>query len=309
MKALSTSSGPLSFPAFFPVTTFGGKFPLDELTRPYLKRFGQGVMVSYHYAKMMTKRPDGVLFIDSGGFASLFEGSKYAQCGEFTSIHTKNGDVISPPDVLEFQEKHATIGATVDFLISPTCSAEEAARRFHLTISNAIWAIENQKNPSLNLYASVQAWDADSAMKAMRTLAPYPFAGFALGGMVPRIRRPADIIKIVRSIRQIDSDRPLHVFGIGSPGLISELFREGVNSVDSSSYVRAASDGKYLDPESGRWITCEESDTAKISCNCRSCQVLQCDYLALEGETNRMALALHNLGTIIDATKQLAHGS
>lgn len=309
MKSLSTSSGPLAFPAFFPVTTFGGKFPLDELVRPYLKRFGRGVMVSYHYAKMMTERPDGVLFIDSGGFASLFEGSEYVQRGEFTSIHTKEGDIISPPEVLAFQEKHATIGATVDFVIPPACPAEEAARRLRLTIDNAIWAIRNQKSPALRMYASVQAWDVESAMSAVRNLAPYPFAGFALGGMVPRIRRPAEIIRIVRAIREVDSDRPLHVFGIGSPGLIAELFREGVSSVDSSSYVRSAADGKYLDPESGKWITRKQESTAKPFCSCRICQVLDCNYLALEGETNRMALALHNLATIVDNTEQFPRSS
>src|SRR5687767_14405788 len=105
MKPLVTASGPLSFPAFLPVTTFGGKFPLDDLVRPYLKRFAPGVMVSYHYAKMMTARPGGVLFVDSGGFASLFEGAEHRDLGDFAVIRTKEGNVISPREVLAFQEK------------------------------------------------------------------------------------------------------------------------------------------------------------------------------------------------------------
>jgi tRNA-guanine family transglycosylase len=295
MRSLSTSSGALLFPAFFPVTTFGGKFLLDELVRPYLKRFSPGVMASYHYAKMMTERPDGVLFIDSGGFASLFDGAKLQDVGDFAVIRTKEGDEISPPAVLAFQEKHADIGATVDFLIPPNCAEDEVERRFTLTLKNALWAIKNQANPSLVLYGSIQAWDANSATRAMHALAPHPFSGFALGGMVPRIRRPEEIIEIVRAIRAVDSKRPLHVFGIGSPRLISDLFRSGVDSVDSSSYVRAATDGKFLDVHSLEWVKADAKITDMTSCACRSCQILGRAYLALEGEANRMALTLHNL--------------
>lgn len=39
-------------------------------------------------------------------------------------------------------------------------------------------------------------------------------------------------------------DRPLHVFGIGKPELIARLFQLGVDSVDSSSYVRLAAEGR-----------------------------------------------------------------
>ncbi len=299
MKSLSTSSGPLAFPAFFPVTTFGGKFPLDELVRPYLKRFGRGVMVSYHYAKMMTERPDGVLFIDSGGFASLFEGAQLQDIGDFAVIRTKEGDEISPPAVLAFQEKHADIGATVDFLIPPNCAEDEAERRLRLTLKNAVWAIKNRVNPTFVLYASVQAWDADSATRAMQALAPYPFSGFALGGMVPRVRRPEEIIEIVRAIRAVDSERPLHVFGMGSPKLISDLFCAGVDSVDSSSYVRAAGDGKILDIHRLEWVKADANTTGVTPCACRSCQILGRAYLALEGEANRMALTLHNLEVLV----------
>jgi helicase len=257
-------------------------------------------MASYHYAKMMIKRPDGVLFVDSGGFASLFKGAEYEKCGPFTAIRTRDGDLISPPEVLAFQEEHANIGATVDFLIPPDCPSDEAARRLQLTVDNAVWAIKHRKNPALALYASVQAWDAESAVKAVRTLASYPFAGFALGGMVPRIRRSAEIIEIVRAIRTIDSARPLHVFGIGSPELIADLFREGVDSVDSSSYVRAAADGKFLARETRLWLTLNAALPRQLSCTCRSCKALGRDYLSLEGEANRMALALHNLETLVN---------
>ena len=299
MKSLSTSSGPLAFPAFFPVTTFGGKFPLDELVQPYLKRFGRGVMVSYHYAKMMTERPDGVLFIDSGGFASLFEGAEYVDHGAFTAIHTKEGDEISPPDVLAFQEQHADIGATVDFIIPPRLPLADAEHRQSATIKNALWALRNRSNKAFLLFASIQAWDAPSARRITEQFASHDFDGFALGGMVPRIRTPESILEIVAAIRSVDAKRPLHVFGIGLPHLVKELFARGVDSVDSSNYVRAAADGKRLA------MVGASADNAMdaIACTCAACRRFGPEYLELEGEANRLALALHNLAIVTGATR------
>jgi helicase len=296
MKSISTSSGTVSFPFFFPVTTFGGAFPLDELVRPYLKRFSPGVMVSYHYAKMMTERPEGILFVDSGGFAGLFDGAKYVDQGEYTTIQTKEGDQISPSEILAFQEKYADIGATVDLIIPPGLSLTEAEYRQSATIKNALWALRNRSNKSFRLFASIQAWDGPSARRITEHLLCYPFDGFALGGMVPRIRSPQLILEIITGIRSVDAERPLHVFGIGSPHFIKELFERGVDSVDSSSYVRAAAGGKRLSPPA--------ESTEVLACYCAACRRFGSEYLELEGETNRMALALHNLAAIACATTQ-----
>ena len=75
-KTLTTPSGTIKFPAYIPVTTFGGKYPLDSLIQPYLPRLAQALMISHYYAKQMIERPRLPLLIDSGGFAALFEGSR-----------------------------------------------------------------------------------------------------------------------------------------------------------------------------------------------------------------------------------------
>jgi len=72
-RQLKTAHGTIRLPAFVPVTTFGKKYPLDDLVRPYLPRLASAAMVSFHYARQMKERPSLPLFIDSGGFASLFE--------------------------------------------------------------------------------------------------------------------------------------------------------------------------------------------------------------------------------------------
>ncbi len=302
-RSISVRGITLTLPAFFPVTTFGGRFPLDDLVRPYLHRLAPGVMLSYHYAKKMTDRPKGVVFIDSGGFASLFEGSCIERRSDYSCIKTREGDEIAPPDVLSFQEKHADIGATVDFLIPLDMPAEQAAHRQACTLENAMWALNARRRRDFLLFASIQAWNAESAMRMTQALAPYPFDGFALGGMVPRVKRPDEIVQIVRAIRSVDSNRPLHVFGMGSPILIRSLIQAGADSFDSSSYVRSAVEGKVLaETTDESCLDARSGDrplTSRIACR------LGDDYLALEGEANRMALALHNLESLVRAIERV----
>jgi len=63
--------------------------------------------------------------------------------------------------------------------------------------------------------------------------------------MVPRARDRALVLDCVRAARREIPDLPLHVFGPGNPSFLEELFAAGVDSVDSSAYVKAAADGKF----------------------------------------------------------------
>ncbi len=246
-RFLETPSGRISFPAYIPVTTFGDRYPLDKLIQPYLPRLAKAVMVSLHYAKQMKQRPRLPMFIDSGGFAALFEGSVIHEESNLGVLETNlNGrqEKLSPLEVLEFQEEHADVAFTLDFPIPPGTEAYEAHRRQRLSVENAIWAIENRRRKDLRLYACIQAWDGPSAAKCAAELAKKPFDGFAIGGLVPRARNKELIKSIVSSVVAEIDGRPLHVFGLGKPETTQVLFSIGVDSVDSSSYVKLAADGK-----------------------------------------------------------------
>jgi helicase len=258
-RSLKTPSGTLHFPAYVPVTTFGGKYPLDALIQPYLPRLSQAVMVSYYYARQMKQRPRLPLMVDSGGFAMLFEGSELVDrdgLGVLQVQRDENTEVLHPSDILDFQEKCADIAFTLDFPIPPGLELSESERRQRYTISNAIWALQNRRRKEMNLYACIQSWDAQSAAFCAKQLAKHPFDGFAIGGLVPRARDWELVSSIVEAVRQEIGDRPLHVFGLGKPTTTTKLFEMGVDSVDSSSYVKLAADGrlwenpsfKLLDP-------------------------------------------------------------
>ena len=243
MKELTTTHGRITFPAFFPVTTFGDKYPLDGLVRPYLKRTSQCLMLSHFYAQKMKKRPLMPIFVDSGGFAGLFEGSEFIDYGDHASIKTKEGDEIKPLEVLRFQEKNADLGATLDFIIPPKTELKEAQRRFELTLKNAAYALAHLSQAAsdgLFLYASLQCWDAASARHAAKTYLSMGFKGIALGGMVPHARDVDYLKTIISTVRKATPKVLIHVFGIGNPDILPTLIKAGADSFDSSNYVRTA---------------------------------------------------------------------
>jgi tRNA-guanine family transglycosylase len=244
---LQTAHGMVRLPAYVPVTTFGDKYPLDELARPYLARLAPAAMISFHYARQMHARPSLPLFIDSGGFASLFQNSIVKQIGGLGVLQIVKDDMtetLHPRDVLELQERHADVAFTLDFPIPPSMSVKDARRRRKLTMTNAWWALENRRRKDLLLYACVQGWDVKSYRTCAKAYAEQAFDGIAIGGLVPRMNDIKHALAIVDAVRDAIPHKPLHVFGIGKPEFVSKLFRRGVQSVDSSSYVKLAADGR-----------------------------------------------------------------
>ena len=157
-KVLRTRRGEVRLPAYFPVTTFGERYPLDSLIRPYLPRLAAGVMVSYYYARRMSDAPRVPVLVDSGGFASLFEGARVAEEQGLGVLEvTRDGAVerTHPRDVLELQERVADVAFTLDFPIPPGTEGGEARRRQALTIANARWALANRRRRDLPLFACV----------------------------------------------------------------------------------------------------------------------------------------------------------
>ena len=241
-KEIRTIHGTVQFPTFIPVTTYGDKYPLDRMVQPYLKRTSQCLMVSHFYAQSMKKRPNMPIFIDSGGFAGLFEGSEIIDHAEYACIKTKDGEELNPLDVLHFQIKNADIGATLDFIIPPGMDEKECQYRQELTIRNALYAQKHNIVGHLVLYASLQCWDETSARRSARVYSDAGFAGIAIGGMVPRAKDREYIKNAVRAVREEAPDCAIHVFGCGNVDLIPDLIEAGADSFDSSSYARTAAD-------------------------------------------------------------------
>jgi helicase len=249
-RQLATRAGAISLPAFIPVTTFGSRFPLDPLVRPYLPLLAQAALVSYPYAQGPAPSLRIPLLLDSGGFACLLPGGRVEEeDGLGVLVLAPEGEPplrIHPRDVLELQERIADVAFTLDFPIPPGLDRTEARRRAALGQANARWALRNRRRRDLPLFAGVQGADPAGYAAAARRLAAEPFDGFAIGGLVPRARDHELVAEIARRVRAAIGDRPLHAFGLGQPELLSRLFRGGVDSSDSTSYLKLAADGLLL---------------------------------------------------------------
>lgn len=277
-RRLTTPSGVIEFPAYIPVTTFGDAYPLDTLIQPYLPRLAPAIMVSFHYAQMMKQKPRLPLLIDSGGFAALFDGSEIVEEHGLGVLHVpqeEGVDELSPLRVLDFQERYADLAFTLDFPIPPGMDWQEAQRRMDLTAANAVWALENRRRKDMLLFACIQGLTPDDYARMALTLAAYGFDGFAIGGMVPRARDWKVVEEAVTGVVEAIGERPLHVFGMGKPDTTDKLFKLGVDSVDSSSYVKMAADGKS-------WVDSAPPDDPAT--------------------TDRLALALSNLAEASKST-------
>lgn len=258
MAPLMTRTGAIPLPAYIPVTTFGPKYPLDALIRPYLPRLAPAVMIAYHFARQMApeERPDLPLLIDSGGFASLFTGARIQLEGGLGVLETLVADRperLHPSEVLDLQERlGADIAFTLDFPVPPRITdPDERELRLTATVANALWALRNRRRRDMLLFASVQAWDVDSARRCVRAYAAQGFDGLAIGGLVPRVADMDLVETIIRTVRtEMGPDLPLHVFGLGHPALVARVFAAGATSVDSSAYVRLAAAGRlWSDPD------------------------------------------------------------
>lgn len=276
-RSLKTRKGTITFPTYVPVTTFGSRYPLDNLIRPYLPRLAQAVMVSFFYAQQMgNQAPARIpMWIDSGGFASMFASAKVSETDSLGIIEFETAgqtQTSHPSDVLAFQEQFADVAFTLDFPIPPGTDKDEAQKRQRLTIANALWAIKNRRRRDLPLYACIQGWDGESARECVQAYKGMGFDGLAIGGLVPRSGDRKQIQEIVETVRGEEESLPLHVFGLGNPEMVDFLHSLGVDSVDSSSYVKMAADGRT-------WLYPAEK-------------------IADPSPTERMSLALSNLAYV-----------
>lgn len=244
-RTLQTRRGLLHFPAFLPVTTFGEKYPLDDLLRPYLPRLTHAVMVSAYFLQDRPTPELGVpLFVDSGGFASIFEGAQVKRTREGLGVIHYGGRTVTPGDVLHLQERVADVGFTLDLLIRPHLNHRESLRLHRLTRNNALWAIQNRRRRDLPLYGVVQGWDAQAAAELAAEYHEAGFDGIAIGGLVPRLTQREFVSELISQVRQAAGNLPLHAFGVGHPEQVAWVTALGVDSVDSSSYVKYAADGR-----------------------------------------------------------------
>lgn len=293
-RTLETSHGQLDTPALFPVRNVGKRSSdntpeyadsIPDLNTgmvnarairqrdPQWKRIQSGSSLR---AEMGVPQ-EMVLFADSGGFD--FDDSE---------VDT------TPEDTLETQRAiGADIFGTVDLPLSRDNRPAENQRRVRESTEYALRASECHDGDEL-LFASVHGYDPETVRNTLRHLERNgEFDGYALGSMVPIRTDHEKVTKLILSARRT-TDKHLHVYGLG--GLVYQplLLYLGVDSFDSTAFIRSAGNRNYLIPGFGGEEMRNVEELDYLPCSCPVC----CSRPFDEIRADRDLLTQHNLWSL-----------
>lgn len=212
---------------------------------------------------------NGMLFIDSGGFQILQRGGLD---GSDFQIDMDQGAVF------EIQRKMGgDILVNLDRPISPEDDYDDRVKKARLTGKDALQFAYHAADYPGALYLTVHGYNYSMIETFVETMQEEfgdqsiqkLFDGIALGGLVPKKDDRDTLIDAVLGCKEVMSkngidDLQLHVLGI-SNGAIPLLAALGVDTFDSSSYLRSAINGKYAASLS-KFIQVDDVDFDECDC-------------------------------------------
>ena len=211
----------------------------------------------------------------------------------------------TPEETLETQRQlEADIFGTVDIPLSRENRSAENQRRIDRSIDFALAASEQHDGEAL-LFASVHGYDPETIRNSIRYLEKRgEFDGYALGSLVPVRTDYTKITKLVLAARTA-TDKHLHVYGLG--GLVYQplLLYLGVDSFDSSAFIRSAGNRNYLIPGFGGEELRNIDDLEYLPCSCPICGERTLEDI----RADRNALTQHNLWALTTELRRFRYVS
>lgn len=302
-RSLDTPHGPLETPVLFPVRNIGKRSSdntpeytdsIPDLSTamvnarairqrdPQWNRLTDGTSLR----EEMGVPQDTILFADSGGFDFQDE-----------TIDT------TPERTLETQRRiGADIYGTVDLPLSRDNRDKEKQKRIRESTEHALAASDAHDGESL-LFASVHGYDPETVQNTLRYLdANGDFDGYALGSMVPIRTDYTKVTQLVIAARRA-TDKHLHVYGLG--GLVYQplLLYLGVDSFDSTAFIRSAGNRNYLIPGFGGEELRNVDNLQHLPCSCPVC----CSRELEEIRQERDLLTRHNLWALVTELRRFRY--
>ena len=290
-RTLDTPHGTLQTPVLFPVSNIGKRSSdntpdytnsIPDLstamvnTRAIRNRDPQWqrLLDGRSLREEMDVCEDTIIFADSGGF----------------DFQTNNVDT-TPQETLETQrEIEADIFGTVDLPLSRDNRQSENERRITRSTELALETSELHEGGGL-LLASVHGYDPETIRNTIRYLERKgEFDGYAIGSLVP-VRTDYEMVtRIILSARR-ETDKHLHVYGLGGLTYQPLLLYLGVDSFDSSAFIRSAGKRNYLIPGFGGEPMKNIEELSYLPCACPVCSSRTFDTV----REDRDLLVKHNL--------------
>lgn len=286
-KTLQTPHGDIDTPVLFPVRNIGKRS--TDNTPNYQDSIPDLNTAMVNSLAIRNKEP--LFDVITQGIHSLldFGGVVFADSGGFDLKDTE--EVPSPDDIIQAQqEMQADIYATLDQPILPGMPSKEKDKRIKQNNKFALKASEMKESDAL-LFATVHGHDTRTIRNSIKYLEKKgEFDGYALGGLVPLRSNYSKVIDLVLAARN-STDKPLHVFGLGGLLYQSLLMYLGVDSFDSSAFIRCGSHRRYFVPGFGDHTMSEFSNLTRPPCACPVCS----DHTLDEVKASRDLVTQHNL--------------
>lgn len=302
-RTLQTPHGPLKTPVLFPVRNVGKRSTdntpayvesIPDLSTgmvnarairqrdPQWERLQEGSSLR----KEMGVPQNTILFADSGGY----------------DFKTDEVDT-TPERTLETQQEiKADIFGTVDLPLSRENRDAENQRRVRKSAEYAVEASEAHDGEAL-LFASVHGYDPETVRNTVQYLERHgEFDGYALGSMVPIRTDYKKVTKLVLSARRA-TDKHLHVYGLGGIVYQPLLLYLGVDSFDSSAFIRNAGNRNYLIPGFGGQQLQQIEDLDHLPCPCPVC----CSRPLSIIREDRDLLTKHNLWALVTELRRFRY--
>lgn len=289
-KTIDTPNGTIQTPTLFPVRNFGKRIPGN--TPKYQQKIPDlnTTMVNTLSIKQKNRTPD----LSQGIHNILdFDGIIFADSGGFELKNTEQPP--DPKDIIDTQQKMgADIYATLDLPILPDMKRKERQKRIKKNIEYAIKTSEYKDSDAL-LYASIHGYKPNIVSNTITYLDKHEeFDGFALGGLVPVRPDYSKLFDIVLAARRA-TEKPLHVFGLAGPLYQPLLMYLGVDTFDSSGFVRSGSNRNYYVPGFGTYEMNTFEQLQYTPCICPVCS----NKPLSEIRESRELISLHNLWILI----------
>ncbi|MDT3433247.1 tRNA-guanine transglycosylase [Haloarcula sp. 1CSR25-25] len=217
---------------------------------------------------------DTIVFADSGGF----------------DFQNRQIDT-TPAKTLDTQRKiGADIFGTVDAPLSRDNRQAKNQRRISRSIDLALKASEKHSGEE-PLFASVHGYDSETVRNTIRHLEQEgTFDGYAIGSLVPIRTDYKKVTKIILAARRA-TEKHLHVYGLGGLTYQPLLLYMGVDSFDSTAFIRSAGNRNYLMPGFGGEPLKNIEDLSYLPCACPVCSTRSFETI----REDRDLLVQHNL--------------
>jgi len=226
---------------------------------------------------------DGLIATDSGAFQQY--------------MYNAHGIEIKAAEIEHFQEGiKSDFPVILDYPVQPEDDFSTAEKKVDVSLTRAKENIERRKNKASWIGPVHGATHFDLLKKSAKKMSKLEFDIFAIGGLVKYFLNYQfdKILRILLTVKkEIISNKPLHLFGLGLPQFFSLAIAFGCDLMDSAAYALYAKEDRYFTLSTG---TRDLKELKEFPCTCPICSTYTPNELKSFPKPKKInLLAKHNL--------------